>query len=166
MKTSAGLLVYRIKNGKLEVLIAHMGAPWWARKDKGAWSIPKGLVDESEEHLAAAKREFAEEIGQPAPEGKYLKLGEIKQKNNKTVTAWAVEADIDVSKITSNTFKAEWPPRSGQTQEFPEIDRTGWLAPAEAMEKVVSGQDELIKRLAEKLNMPLAASQPTQEKLL
>jgi predicted NUDIX family NTP pyrophosphohydrolase len=166
MKMSAGLLVYRIKGGQLEVLIAHMGAPWWARKDKGAWSIPKGLIEEGEENLAAAKREFSEEIGQPAPENSYLELGEIKQKNNKTVTAWAVEANIDTSKIKSNTFKAEWPPRSGQTQEFPEIDRVAWFLPAEAMEKVVSGQDELIKRLAEKLGMPLKIEQPKQEKLL
>ncbi len=166
-KTSAGLLVYRLKGNKLEVMLAHMGAPWWARKDKGAWTIPKGEYTE-EEPLAAAKREFAEELSLPVLEGELIDLGTIEQKNNKIVTAWAIEADIDVSDITSNTFTAEWPPRSGQKQQFPEIDRAAWFTPADAMEKIVSGQAELIERLVGKLKFPIepVKEPPKQEKLL
>src|SRR5258706_15349282 len=110
MKLSAGLVVYRQKNGKLEVLLAHMGSPWWAKKDKGAWSIPKGEYDSGDDPLANAKREFKEELGIEAPDGEYIELGEIKQNNNKQVTAWAIEADLDVSNIKCNTFEIEWPP--------------------------------------------------------
>ncbi len=163
MKTSAGILVYRRKNGQLEVFIAHMGAPWWAKKDQGAWSIPKGEYDENEEPLAAAKREFKEELGQLAPQGKYIKLGSIKQKNNKEVKAWAVESGLDVSKIKSNTFKAEWPPRSGKMQEFPEIDRAEWMSLEQAAPKLVPGQAEFLKRLAAKLNLPFEPG-PEEEK--
>jgi predicted NUDIX family NTP pyrophosphohydrolase len=164
-KTSAGLLVYRIKGQKLEVMLAHMGAPWWAGKDKGAWTIPKGEYTD-EEPLAAAKREFVEELNLPIPKGDLIELGIIEQKNKKSVTAWAVEADIDVSNIKSNTFKTEWPPRSGKFQEFPEIDKAGWFTQAEAMDKMIAGQGELIERLAAKLSLDSGQESPKQEKLL
>src|SRR5260221_649507 len=120
---SAGLIVYRIKDSGPEVLIAHMGSPWWAKKDIGAWSIPKGLIEDGEQPLDAAKREFNEELGLSPPEGEYIELGIIEQHNNKDVVAFAIEAYLDASNIKSNTFKAEWPPKSGKEQEFPEIDR-------------------------------------------
>jgi predicted NUDIX family NTP pyrophosphohydrolase len=151
---SAGLVVYRLKDGQPEVLMAHMGAPWWAKKDVGAWTIPKGLVEENEEPLEAAKREFQEEIGLQVPEGEFVELGSIEQNNNKTVTAWAIEADMDVSDVKSNTFKAEWPPRSGKTQEFPEIDRASWMSLAEAAQKSVRGQAGLFEKLANILHVP------------
>lgn len=134
--------------------MAHMGAPWWAKRDVGAWTIPKGELEEGEDALAAAKREFHEEFGLGPPAGEYIELGDIKQHNNKTVTAWAIEGDLDPNHIDSNTFKAEWPPRSGKTQEFPEIDRAAWMVPEEAARKSVRGQAELFQRLAEKLGEP------------
>ncbi len=164
MKTSAGLLVYRKKAGRLEVLIAHMGSPWWAKKDKGAWSIPKGEYEEGEDPLAAAKREFKEELGLEVPGGQLIELGDIKQKNNKQVTAWALEADLDVSQIKSNTFEIEWPPRSGQKQEFPEIDRAEYMPVDRATGKLVAGQDELLRRLADHLNVQIDPS-PEQSSL-
>lgn len=167
MKKSAGILVYRAKEDQLEVLIAHMGSPWWAKKDKGAWSIPKGEY-EDEEPLAAAKREFKEELGLEAPAGEYIELGEIKQKNNKLVTAWAVEADVDVSRTRSNTFKLEWPPRSGQIQEYPEIDRAEWFGLAEAAVKIIPEQATFLERLAKKLgaDFKLGKSDPDKQSSL
>jgi predicted NUDIX family NTP pyrophosphohydrolase len=166
---SAGLIVYRLRNGQPEVLMAHMGAPWWVKKDVGAWTIPKGLINEGEEPLEAAKREFQEELGLQIPEGEFVELGDIDQHNNKTVTAWAIEADFDVSNIKSNTFKAEWPPKSGRTQEFPEIDRADWLTLTVAGQKAVRGQAELFARLANYLHMPLGSEeiphQPSQGSL-
>ena len=153
MKQSAGLLTYRIKNGKLEVLLARMGSPWWARKDKGAWTIPKGEYESGADPLANAKREFHEELGIEPPEGELIELGSISQKGGKQVTAWAVEADLDVSNIKSNSFELEWPPRSGQMQQFPEIDRAAYMDTATAMAKVVPGQDELIARLSQHLGL-------------
>jgi predicted NUDIX family NTP pyrophosphohydrolase len=155
MKYSAGLVVFRRKAGKLEILVAHMGAPWWAKKDIGAWTIPKGLVEDGEDPFEAAQREFQEELGLPVPEGEFMELGSIKQPNSKTVTAWAIEADIDVSNVKSITFEAEWPPRSGKKQEFPEIDRAAWLEAGEAAQKVVRGQDGLFQKLAEILKIEL-----------
>ena len=140
-------------------MIAHMGSPWWAKKDIGAWSIPKGLIEPGEEPIEAAKREFSEELGMPVPDGEYLELGSIEQNNNKTVTAWAVEADMDANHIHSNNLKMEWPPRSGKTQEFPEIDRAAWLSLAEASQKTVKGQAELFERLANKLNVPFGSEE-------
>ncbi len=160
---SAGIVVYRMINDQPEVLLAHMGGPFHAKKDEGHWSIPKGLVDEGEEPLAAAKREFTEELSLAAPEGEYLELGDIEQHNKKIVTAWAIEADVDASGIKSNLFEMEWPPRSGQTQEFPEIDRAGWFGLAEASQKCIRGQAELFKRLAEKLDIPFEPSEPPQQ---
>jgi predicted NUDIX family NTP pyrophosphohydrolase len=152
---SAGLVVFRQTGQQPEVLLAHMGSPWWAKKDIGAWTIPKGLIEEDEDPFSAAKREFGEELGLPVPEGEFIELGKIEQNNNKDVVAWAVEADIDVSNIKSNTAKIEWPPRSGKTQEFPEIDRAAWFSLAEAAQKTVKGQAELFERLANILHVPL-----------
>ncbi len=156
-KHSAGLVVYRMKNGQPQVLMAHMGSPLWAKKDVGAWTIPKGLVNDGEEPLAAAKREFTEELSLPVPDGEYTELGDIEQHNNKVVSAWAVEADMEAGDIKSNTFELEWPPRSGKMQQFPEIDRAAWLTLAEASQKAVRGQSELFERLANLLHVPLGA---------
>lgn len=160
---SAGLIVYRIKDGRPEVLLAHMGTPWWAKKDIGAWTIPKGLIEESEDPLSAAKREFGEELSLPLPEGELIELGSIEQHNNKTVTAWAAEGDPDISNIKSNTTTIEWPPRSGRQQEFPEIDRAAWFGLAEAAQKTVRGQAELFRRLAEKLGLPFEDQEPPEQ---
>jgi predicted NUDIX family NTP pyrophosphohydrolase len=156
-KRSAGIIVYRLKDGMPQVLMAHMGSPWWAKKDIGAWTIPKGEIEEGEEPLQTAKREFTEELGLQVPEGEFMELEPIEQNNNKTVQAWAVEAEPDISDIKSNTFKAEWPPRSGLTQEFPEIDRAAWLTLAEAAQKSVKGQAGLFEQLANRLHVPFGA---------
>jgi len=169
MKLSAGLVVYRFKGSQLEVMLAHMGAPWWAKKDVGAWTIPKGEYNDPEDPKAAARREFKEELGLDAPDGEWLDLGAIEQKNNKSVAAWAVKGDVDSSQTRSNTFKMEWPPKSGKFQEFPEIDRTAWFTPEEAIKRIVPGQDELVRRLAEKLGAELGAgksSESEQQSLL
>jgi predicted NUDIX family NTP pyrophosphohydrolase len=151
---SAGLIVYKLNDGQPQVLMAHMGTPWWAKKDDGAWSIPKGLIEEGEEPLDAARREFGEELGLPVPDGDLIELGDIKQHNNKIVSAWAIESDMDVSEISSNTTKIEWPPRSGKLQEFPEIDRAAYMSLAEAAKKCINGQAELFERLANELHVP------------
>jgi predicted NUDIX family NTP pyrophosphohydrolase len=132
----------------LEVLLGHMGGPFWARKDEGAWSIPKGESLEGEDPLAGARREFAEELGHPPPEGVVLSLGEIRQRAGKRVIAFAVEGDFDPAALEPGTFEMEWPPRSGRTQSFPEIDRVAWLDIAAAKAKVVKAQIELLDRLA------------------
>jgi len=167
-KQSAGLLVYRKTDGQVEVLIAHMGGPWFAKKDAGAWSIPKGEYGQGEEPLEVAKREFTEELSKPAPGGEFIELGEVKQKNNKTVMAWAAEGDLDASDIKSNTFKIEWPPRSGIVQEFPEIDRAGWFSLSLATNKLIPAQVEFLSRLADKLDVDIAPAQepPSQSSLL
>lgn len=139
--------------------MAHMGGPFHAKKDAGHWSIPKGLVEDGEEPLVTAKREFTEELGLQAPEGDYLELGAVDQRNNKTVSAWAVEADLDVSDVKSNTFSMEWPPRSGKTQEFPEIDKAAYMSLAEAAQKCILGQAELFERLANELHVPFGAEE-------
>lgn len=142
-----------------------MGSPWWAKKDRGAWSIPKGEYQD-ENPLDAAKREFKEELGLDPPTGELLELGEIKQNNNKSVAAWAVEADLDVSRIKSNTFKVEWPPRSGKIQEFPEIDRAAYFGASQASEKLVPGQIELVDRLVQKLGLDIKTQgEPEQSSL-
>jgi len=150
-KLSAGLIVYRQAGNGIEVLIAHMGSPWWAKKDAGAWSIPKGEYQEGDDPLANARREFKEELGQEPPAGELLELGTIEQKNYKTVIAWAIEADLDVSHVTSNTRAIEWPPRSGKMQEFSEIDRAAYLPLNVAAQKLIPAQVELLERLARKL---------------
>lgn len=148
-KKSAGLMLYReASNGVgIEVLLVHPGGPFWRKKDEGAWTIPKGEFDDSEEPLAAAKREFKEELGSPAPEGEYLSLGSIKQKGGKTVHAWAVKGDFDPGKLESETFTVEWPPYSKRMQEFPEVDRAEWFTPEVAKEKILAAQMPLINGL-------------------
>jgi predicted NUDIX family NTP pyrophosphohydrolase len=148
---SAGILMYRRGSGGPEVLIVHPGGPYFARRDAGAWSIPKGVYEADEEPLACARREFAEELGSPCPDGPAIELGEVRQRNGKRVTAWAVEGDLDADAITSNTFTIEWPPRSGRTQEFPEVDRAGWFGLDAAREKLIEAQRELLDRLAQQL---------------
>lgn len=138
--------MYRRVHGALEVLLVHPGGPFWARKDDGAWSIPKGEYDPGEQPLAAARREFAEELG-VVPDGSFLPLGEVKQKGGKVVTAFALEGDLDTGAIRPGTFEMEWPPRSGRVQSFPEVDRAGWFTVAQAREKLLPSQRELIDRL-------------------
>jgi predicted NUDIX family NTP pyrophosphohydrolase len=143
--TSAGLLLFR-RLERLEVLVGHMGGPFWARKDAGAWSIPKGEFDADEDPLAAAQREFAEELGSPPPDGDYLELGVVKL-SGKTVVAWAVEGDLDVTSVVSNLFEIEWPPRSGRREQFPEIDRAAWFDIDAAATKLVKSQLPFLERL-------------------
>jgi predicted NUDIX family NTP pyrophosphohydrolase len=145
-KISAGILLFRRRSTGVEVMLVHPGGPFWARKDAGAWSIPKGLVDEGEDLLAAAKREFLEETGM-AVEGEFLDLGTHKQPGGKTIIAWAHEADFDPASLKSNTFAIEWPPRSGKTTEFPEVDRAAWYSIDEALEKINKGQRPIIAAL-------------------
>jgi predicted NUDIX family NTP pyrophosphohydrolase len=149
-KRSAGLLVFRRPpGGGIEVLLVHPGGPFWARRDERAWSIPKGEYEESEDALTAARREFEEELGCEPPRGEPIDLGSVIQSNGKHVRAWAIEGDVDVSRITSNTFDMEWPPRSGKRARFPEVDRAEFLTPAQARGKLVAAQAQLIDRLAE-----------------
>lgn len=149
-RQSAGVLMYRRRNDGIEVLLVHPGGPYWAKKDAGAWSIPKGEFDDAEDAELAARRELAEELG-VEPRGDLLELGTIRQKNGKTVHAWAVEGDFDCTTIRSNAFRMEWPPKSGRMQEFPEVDRAAWFSPDAAREKMHAGQGELIDRLIERL---------------
>ena len=147
---SAGLLMYRIVDGEIEVLLGHPGGPFWIRKDEGAWTIPKGLVASGEEPLAAARREFAEETGHD-PEGEAVPLGSARQAGGKTVHVWAMEGDFDPADLNSNSFEMEWPPRSGRRQSFPEIDRAAWFRVAEARKKILKGQALFIDRLLQAL---------------
>jgi len=144
---SAGILLYRLAGGAAEVLLVHPGGPYWAKKDLGAWSIPKGLYEAGEDALAAARREFAEETGGEAA-GEALPLGDFRQPSGKVVTAFVVAGDFDLAGFRCNTFAMEWPPKSGQTAEFPEADRAGWFTLAEAAEKIVSGQRPILAALA------------------
>jgi predicted NUDIX family NTP pyrophosphohydrolase len=147
-KRSAALLVYRRGgDGGLEVLIGHMGGPFWARKEARAWSIPKGEYDEAEEPLAAARREFEEEIGSPAPGGAVADLGEQRQPGGKVIVTYAVEGDLDLSGFRSNTFTMEWPRGSGQVREFPEMDRAEWMSLGRACDLLVKGQVPILYAL-------------------
>ena len=148
-KKSAGILLYRFTNKPLEVFLVHPGGPFWAKKDDGVWSIPKGEFEE-EEPLAAAKREFKEETGIEVS-GNFIQLGPIKQKTGKIVYAWAVEGHIEPGKIKSNSFEIEWPPKSGKMKNFPEIDKAAWFNLTEARTKINIGQIALIKELENKL---------------
>lgn len=148
---SAGLLLYRQPQGKLEVLLVHPGGPFWQKRDDGAWSIPKGEVAENEVGMDAARREFQEELGEAAPDGDLTALGAVRQTGGKIVHAWASRGDLDVTRSTSNTFVIEWPPRSGKMQEFPEVDRAAWYDPDTARRKLVSAQRAFIDRLEELL---------------
>ena len=146
-RRSAGIVLWRRNGDTIEVLLGHMGGPYWARKDHGAWTIPKGEVEAGEEPLAVAVREFEEELGMPVPAGELVDLGEVRQSGGKIVRAWAVEGDLDPATAVSNTFELEWPPRSGRMQSFPEIDRAAWFDVPTARSKVVTGQRALIDRV-------------------
>jgi predicted NUDIX family NTP pyrophosphohydrolase len=149
--TSAGLLVFRRSAG-LEVLLGHMGGPFWARKDERAWTIPKGEPAPGEQPLETALREFAEELGMPAPSSSDpIPLGDVRQSGGKVVTAWAVEGDLDVSAIASNLVEIAWPPRSGRAVLVPELDRAGWFAPDDARRLVVTAQAAFVDRLEQHL---------------
>jgi predicted NUDIX family NTP pyrophosphohydrolase len=152
-KLSAGILMYRRIPRGIELLLAHPGGPFWANKDQGAWSIPKGEYAEGEDALIAAKREFAEELGSAPPARPFLDLGAIKQPSRKVITAFAVEGDFDPATLVSNHFELEWPPKSGRKQSFPEIDSAQWFLAAEAREKIQPGQAEFIDRLLEYLGL-------------
>ncbi len=144
---SAGLLLFRRSAAGFEVLVVHPGGPFWARKDLGAWSLPKGEYDDDEDPAVCARREFAEELGTAPPDGELLDLGEVRLKSGKVVVAWAVEGDLDTAEIVSNTFETEWPPRSGRRQSFPEVDRAEWFGPDEARAKLNPAQAEFVDRL-------------------
>jgi predicted NUDIX family NTP pyrophosphohydrolase len=147
MKTSAGILLYRRGEAGLEVLIGHMGGPFWERKDAGAWSVPKGETKEGEDSLTVAKREFTEELGSPPPQEPYLELGEVRQANGKRVIVFAARGDLDAESARSNTFEMEWPKGSGQIREFPEIDQAAWVSLAQAREKLIPAQVPFLERL-------------------
>ncbi|OGN80748.1 MAG: hypothetical protein A2X23_01760 [Chloroflexi bacterium GWC2_73_18] len=149
-RTSAGILLYHLRDERLELLLAHPGGPFFAQKDLRSWSIPKGEIEEGEEPLAVARREFAEETGHglPPPEhAAYRPLGEVRQKSGKLVLAWALEGDLDPATAVSNTFELEWPPGSGQQRAFPEIDRVAWFDPAEARRRIGEAQAAFVERL-------------------
>lgn len=150
-KKSAGLLLFRKVSGHLEVLLVHPGGPFWAKKDEGAWSIPKGELEEDEEPLAASKREFEEETGLKPPDVEVIPLEPLRQPSGKLVYAWAVKHDFDPAGLKSNTFSMEWPPKSGRYQEFPEIDRAEWFSIKEASQKILKGQAPFLDQLQQKL---------------
>jgi predicted NUDIX family NTP pyrophosphohydrolase len=148
---SAGILLYRVRAGQLEVFIAHMGGPFWKNKDDRGWSIPKGEYEPDEDPFAAARREFEEEIGSAPPDGPPVLLGEVRQPSGKRILAWAVEGDLDPATVVSNTFVMEWPPRSGRQAEFPEIDRAEWFDIPTARRKLVKGQVPFLDALEREL---------------
>lgn len=147
MKISSGLLLFRFRSNRTEVLLVHMGGPFWARKDEGAWTIPKGEVEAGEELLAAAQREFREETGF-APGGTPFPLGQVRQAGGKVVHAFALEGDFDPQSLTSNTFSVEWPKGSGQMREYPEVDKAEWFDLAEAHRRIIAAQAPLLDVLA------------------
>ena len=158
-KRSAGILLYRHGPTGAEVLLVHPGGPFWAKRDLGVWSIPKGEIADDENGLAAARREFAEETGFALPPGaEAVALGSFRQSSAKTVEVWAVEGDADPDTLVSNTFRMEWPPRSGRYREIPEVDRAAWFALAEAERRLVKGQVPIIAELRARLQPPPAAS--------
>ena len=153
MRRSAGILLYRVVDddaeGRIEVLLGHMGGPFWARKDAGAWTIPKGEHEPDEDPLSAARREFEEETGQPVPAtSEFVDLGGVRQSGGKFVRAWAVEGDLGAATLKSNTFEIEWPPKSGEMATFPELDRFEWFDVDTARSKIVVAQRELLDRVA------------------
>jgi predicted NUDIX family NTP pyrophosphohydrolase len=146
-RTSAGILLWRSRDGRLEVLLAHQGGPYWVKKDLGHWTIPKGEVEPGEELEAVARREFAEETGHELPDSRLIALGEIRQKSGKLVLGWAVEGDLDPSTAASNSYEMEWPPHSGVVQTFPEIDRVEWFNLDEARRRLKAAQIPFLDRL-------------------
>lgn len=149
-RLSAGLLPYRFRSGQIEVFLVHPGGPFWAHKDRGAWSIAKGEHTVEEDPVAAARREFAEEVGIAAPDGELVSLGQIKQPSGKLITVYAVEADFEVASVTSNTFTLEWPRGSGLMREFPEVDDARWMSGVEARAALIEGQRGFLDRLSER----------------
>lgn len=156
------MLLYRRREGRLQVLLVHPGGPLWADRDAGAWSIPKGECEPGEDPLEAARREFAEELGSAPPSGPEVELGEIRQRSGKRVVAWALNGDLDVATVSSNTFSLQWPPRSGQMIEVPEIDRAEWCELEEARVKLNPAQVELVERLVEVAAADEAAPAPVR----
>lgn len=160
-KVSAGLLMYRVCDGILQVLLVHPGGPFWQHKENGAWSIPKGGINAGEEPIAAAQREFTEETGFEC-HGPFIPLASIKQKSGKTVHAWAFQGDCDPARVRSINFEMEWPPYSGQKREFPEVDRAAFFHPAEAKRKIIPAQAAFIRELLEKLGgKEISANSPS-----
>jgi predicted NUDIX family NTP pyrophosphohydrolase len=155
-RTSAGLLLYRRRGSGVEVLIGHMGGPFWARKDDAAWSVPKGEYGPDEQAFDVALREFEEELGTPVPADDFVPLGEVRQSGGKVLRVWAAQGDLDAAAARSNTFSLVWPPHSGRLQEFPEIDRAAWVSVDEARTKLVRGQVPLLDRLLAALTAPPA----------
>jgi predicted NUDIX family NTP pyrophosphohydrolase len=151
VRTSAGILLWRPADAAPEVLIGHMGGPFWAKKDGGAWSIPKGEYGPGEDPFAVALREFEAELGSPVPAVDFVPLGNLRTTSSKVLVVWAAEGDLDAGRCVSNTFELEWPPRSGRLQQFPEIDRAAWCSLTEAREKLVKGQIGFLDRLQEHL---------------
>jgi predicted NUDIX family NTP pyrophosphohydrolase len=150
VRRSAGLLLHRRgPGGELQVLLGHMGGPFYTRRDAGAWTVPKGEYDPAEPAWEAARREFQEELGLPPPGGEAVPLGEVRQAGGKVVTVWAVAADLDPAAVVPGTFRMEWPPRSGRTEEFPELDRVAWFTLDRAREVIVKAQSAFLDRLAE-----------------
>jgi len=150
-KTSAGILLYRVRAELVEVLLVHPGGPFWSKKDQGAWFLPKGELAPGEQPLQAARREFLEELGSEPPAGEPLSLGTVKNKSGKLIFAWALEGDFELQSFKSNTFSLEWPPRSGQLREFPEVDRVAFFSLAEAAAKIHVAELPLLDRLRELL---------------
>ena len=146
-RLSSGLLLFRRREGRLEVLLVHPGGPFWRLRDAGGWSLPKGEHEPDEDSLGAARREFAEELGLDPPAGEAIELGSVRQPSGKLIHAWALEADVDVSEIHSNSFQLEWPRGSGEVRQFPEVDRAGWFDLATAREKLIAGQHPLLDLL-------------------
>lgn len=151
-KISAGLILFRRRSGSIEVLLAHPGGPFWAGKDEGAWTIPKGEPEDGEDVLAAARREVEEETG-ARPDGTFIALDPVRQHSGKTVYAWAVESEFDPAALRSNLFEMEWPPRSGRRQSFPEVDRAEWFTFEVAARKILSGQAPLLRQLEERVRI-------------
>ncbi len=151
-KRSAGIVLYRMKNRELEIFLVHPGGPFWINKDAGAWSIPKGEIEEGEDPLAVAVREFKEETGQQIT-GDFEQLQPVKQKAGKIITAWAVKGNVDENRIISNTFEIEWPPKSGKMRAFPEIDKAEWFGISDARDKINPGQVGLLDELTHKLKL-------------
>jgi predicted NUDIX family NTP pyrophosphohydrolase len=158
-RLSSGLLLFRRRERGVEVMLVHMGGPFWSRRDAAGWSLPKGEHEPGEDSLHAARREFAEELGSPPPHGAAIDLGSLKQPSGKVIRAWALNADMDVSEIRSNTFELEWPRGSGKLQRFPEVDRAGWFELTAAREKLVGGQRPFLDLLREQIEgaAPIAA---------
>jgi predicted NUDIX family NTP pyrophosphohydrolase len=150
-KRSAGILLFRRAGTRVEVLLGHMGGPFWSGRDAGAWSVPKGEYEPDENPTSAARREFEEELGLPVPAADLIALGEVRQSGGKVVTVWAAESDLDPTEVVPGTFTMEWPRSSGRFQEFPEVDRVAWLGLEQAREKIVVGQRAFLDRLADRL---------------